>query len=1001
MRTHHRFPRLLVTLLFAASAIASAPAAQKAKAAKPKPAPAEQKTDEGYTKKIREYTTEPFFLTELVDHLPASDTVPSPEKALGYVVGTPEKLTYSKDIYAYLRALELASPRVRIFSLGRTEEDREMLLVVISDEANLLKLARIREITARLADPRKLTEAEARTLIAEGIPMYWISGSIHSPETGSPEMLMELAYRLAVEETPFLQAIRKNLITLITPLVEVDGHDRQVDVYRYQKANPKRAAPSLIYWGKYVAHDNNRDAMGMSLALSRNMMKAFLEWRPQVLHDLHESVPFLYVSTGMGPYNAWLDPIVINEWHTLAYHEITELTKRGVPGVWTHGFYDGWAANYMFYVANGHNSIGRFYETFGGRGADTGERTVQAGQTTRTWFRPNPPLPRVKWSIRNNINLQQSGVLFALQLVANNRQQYLENFYLKSRRSVEKAAKEGPAAWIMPADDPRPVECAELVNLLQLQGVEVNKLDEPVELTLKQGKEETKTKFPAASYVIRMDQPYSRMADMLLDTQFYNPSDPRPYDDTGWSLGALRNVKTVRVTDGAVLKAKMTALTAPARVAGGVRGSAPTAAYLINHNTDNTLATFRFRLADVKMLAAEESFKALDQEFRAGTFVIPAGGNPPDLRTRLEQAAAELGLTAWAVSELPKTSTHPLAVPRIALVHTWLSTQTEGWFRLALDGLRIPYQYISDHVLRDTPDLRSRYDVIIFGPTSGSSQRLVNGIPMRGEPIPWKASELTPNIGTSPDQTDDMRGGMGLQGVVNLGKFVEQGGLFVTIASNASIPIDFGMIEGVSITQTRELQARGSVLNAVFADKRSPIAYGYPDRLAVYFSQAPVLQVSLMGGMGFGRGFGEEGPTTRPTGRGSLTDPDIPQGRPYTPAPPRPEVRPGEEPPIPDEMREYVRNLLPPPEARPRVILRFVDEKDLLVSGMLAGGRELANRPAVLDVPVGKGHVLLFANNPMWRQQTQGSFFLLFNAALNYDHLGVGRPAPKPEEPAK
>ena len=144
----------------------------------------------------------------------------------------------------------------------------------------------------------------------EAKPFYWLSGSIHSPETGSPEMLMELAYRLAVEESPHIQAIRKNLIVLITPVVEVDGRDRMVDVYRYRKANPGKQTPALVYWGKYVAHDNNRDAMGLALALSNVMLKTFLAWHPQVFHDLHESVPYLYTSTGTGPYNSWLDPIV-------------------------------------------------------------------------------------------------------------------------------------------------------------------------------------------------------------------------------------------------------------------------------------------------------------------------------------------------------------------------------------------------------------------------------------------------------------------------------------------------------------------------------------------------------------------------------------------------------------------------------------------------------------------------------------------------------------------
>ena len=214
----------------------------------------------------------------------------------------------------------------------------------------------------------------------------------------------------------------------------------------------------------------------MALALSRNQMKTFLEYHPTILHDLHESVPFLYTSTGTGPYNAWLDPIVIDEWNLLAYHEIEEMTKRGVPGVWTHGFYDGWAPNYMFYVANGHNAIGRFYETFGNSVADTIDRTVRA-ESQRDWFRPNPPQPRVKWSLRNNINMQESAILLAMNFVSNNKDRFLKNFYLKSKRSVAKATNEGPSAWIVPADQSRVVEAADMINLLRLMGVEVHTAD--------------------------------------------------------------------------------------------------------------------------------------------------------------------------------------------------------------------------------------------------------------------------------------------------------------------------------------------------------------------------------------------------------------------------------------------------------------------------------------------------------------------------------------------
>ncbi len=959
------------------------------------------KINEEYTAKINEYTTEKYFLTELVDHLPASDKVPSPDKVLGYVVGTPNKLTYTKDMYRYYRELEKSTPRVRVFTAPeRSEEGREQMLVVVSDEANIAKLDRYKEITARLADPRKINDAEAQQLIGEGKAIYWASGSIHSPEQGSCEMLMELAYRLAVEDTAVIEAIRKNVIVLITPALEVDGRDRSVDVYNYRRANPGKQAPPLLYWGKYVAHDNNRDGLGMALALSRNQMKTFLEYHPVVLHDLHESVPFLYTSTGTGPYNAWLDPLVIDEWHVLAYHEIEEMTKRGVPGVWTHGFYDGWAPNYMFYVANGHNSIGRFYETFGGQGADTSVRNI-GPQSQRDWFRPNPPLPWVKWSIRNNINMQQSAILFAMSYVANQKDRFLNNFYIKSKRSVSKASNEGPYAWVIPGDTPRPVEAADMVNLLRLMGVEIQTATK--EFAFKD------QKFPAGSYIVRMDQPYSRMADMLLDTQYYNVNDPRPYDDTGWTLGALRNVKTVRVTDKAVLEVPMVLLTSDARVRGKIAGSASTAGFIINHNADNTLATLRYKLKDVKMNAAEDSFKIGDQQFSAGSFIIKTEGNPADVRQRLETAVTELGLTAVAVDKLPDVKTHEMAAARIAIVHTWTNTQNEGWFRIEFDRLQIPYSYISDHVIRDTPNLRDKYDVILFPPVGGSAQSLVNGTPKRGDPIPWKQSDITPNLGFSPDQTDDMRGGMELRGVLNLQRFIEDGGLFITIANIAQIPIDYGLTTGVSIQDARQLNARGSVFSATFADKKSPIAYGYGDSLPVYFSQAPLLNVQSgpggfgggggggggRGGGGGGGGGGAGGLEPRPSGRGSLTDPDIVQSMPQ--AGQRPPQRPGEEA---AGEGPFGPQAVTPPAMRPRVVLRFnTNEKDLLISGMLAGASELAGKAAVVDVPVGKGHVVMFANNPMWRHQTQGSFFLLFNAAMNYNNLGVGRPEPPARRP--
>ena len=965
---------------------------------KPAPAPAPPTNDKEYTDSILKNTTEKFFLTEMIDHLPASATVPNPAKVLGYPIGTPDKLTYTKDQYRYYRELEKATPRVKTFlAPEKSEQGRDQMLVVVSDEANIAKLARYKEITAKLADPRKIDEAAAQMLISEGKAIYWLSGSIHSTETGSPEMLMELAYRIAVEDSPMINAIRKNVIIMITPTLEVDGRDTMVDLYNYRKANPTKRAPGLIYWGKYVAHDNNRDSMGMALALSRNQMTTFLDYHPTVLHDLHESVPFLYTSTGTGPYNAWLDPIVIDEWQVLAYHEIEGMTKRGVPGVWTHGFYDGWAANYMFYVANGHNSIGRFYETFGNGGADTQDRTVGA-ESARDWFRPNPPLARVKWSMRNNVNLQESALILAMSYVSDNKDKFLNNFYLKSKRSVAKARTEGPAAWVLPADDTRPASAADLVNLLKMQGCEVQKLTKDVETA--QGK------FGAGSYVVRMDQPYSRMADMLLDTQYYNVNDPRPYDDTGWTFGPLKNVKTVRVKDAKILDAAMSIINGPAVPPSKFEGSAK-AGYIVNNTAEGQIAQLRYRLKDVKMSAAEDTFKVGDKSYSAGSFIIKSEGNAADTETRLKKEVTDLGLSAVGVDKIPEVAQHAISVPRIALVHTWTNTQNEGWYRIEFERLGIPYDYISDQTLGRTPNYRDKWDVIIWGPVGGSAQSIVRGVAKRNDaeaPIPWKKSDVTPNFALSPDQTDDIRGGMGLDGIAKLQKFIEGGGLFITVGGNASLAIDFGITEGVSIQDpSATFQARGSVYNANFADRKSPIAYGYDEKLAVYFNQAPLLNVAAGGGPGgFGGGGGGGGGgfpggggqtgANRPSGRGTVDDPDVIQGR--------PPLAPASTTPNPDQAAQLALQQ-PAPETRPRVVLRFAPLAELLVSGELASGAELAGKAAVVDVPVGKGHVVMFANNPMWRHETSGSSALVFNAVLNYDNLGVGRVTARPAGPPR
>jgi hypothetical protein len=991
-----------------------------------------QPIDEEYTKKILEYTTEPFFNSPVTDYLPASKTVPTPKAVLGDVAGAPGILPYAADVYRYMRMLEKASPRVKVFSIGTTEEGREMIAVAVASESLIAKLDENRARLTKLADPRliNMNDVEADKLVAASTPIYYITGTIHSSETGAPTALMELAYRLVVDDSPYIKFIRENTITLITPVVEVDGRDRMVDIYKWHLANPGKQWPNLVYWGHYVAHDNNRDAMGLTLQLTRNVLKTFVGQKAQVLHDLHESVPYLYDNTvGDGPYNAWIDPILADEWQMIGWNNVLEMTKFKMPGVFTHGTFDTWSPSYLMFIAAMHNGISRLYETFGNGGADTEVRTLRPNEYNRTWYKQNPPLPKAKWSQRNNNNYEETGLITGLGYFSANGKYFLRNFYEKAKRSIEKPKTEGPAAYVFPADDPRPGGQADLLRMLQDQGCEISKATASFTVMMPAKKapatggrggrggrggaptpppegeqaaaatpapkpQPTPRTFPAGSYVLRMDQPYSRIADTLLDYQYWATNDPQRaiYDDTGWTFGELGNVQVVRVTDVKVLDAAMDKVAGPVHPTGGVQGGS--SIFLINHNADNALVTLRYQLKGASFEAAEEPFEAAGHKFNRGSFIVRNVASAD-----LNKAVGELGIVAYGVDTAPSVKTHPVTAARIAIMHTWGSTQAEGWWRVEFDHLKVPYDYISTQKIAGL-DLRAKYDVIIFAPGGrGNAVQVVQGSPMYGNPLPWKKTALTPNLAGTPehplDETDDMRPGMGWVGLEHLQEFVRKGGLFITANDSTAFPMTFGMTPGVSTTPARALKVTGSALRSKMVDAASPIVYGYSDNLAIFASNPPIFGVSNQagGGGGGGRGGagGGGGGGERPTGRGSADDADTPQG--FPPAEevtPEPRAEIWQAVPLTDEQMRNPVGVIPPSE-RPRVVLRYATANELLVSGLLDTGAELAQHAAIIDAHYGDGHVVLFSNNPFWRAETQGSYFLVFNAILNYDHLDAGR----------
>ncbi|MEP6692441.1 MAG: M14 family zinc carboxypeptidase [Gemmatimonadaceae bacterium] len=976
----HFTARRAVVALAAGAALASLASPARAQASP-------QAVDVEYTAKIKEYLQDARITTELVDHLPASSTVPTPLKFLGKIVGTPGELTYAKDIHRYFDALAKTSPRITVWRMGKSEEGREMVVLAVADEQTIKDLGKYKGMLKQLTDPRTTTEAQAQALLHTAKPIYWITSGMHSPETGGPEMLMELAYRLAVEETPFIQSIRNNVITLITPVLEVDGREKVVDTYYFNKKRPQgEARLPVMYWGKYVQHDNNRDGMGQYLSLTQATTKTFLEWTPTVLHDLHEAQSYLYSSTGTGPYNEQLDPITINEWWVLAQNDVLEMTKRGVPGVFTYGFYDGWVPNYMFFIAHSHNSIGRFYEVQSYGPDNNPDLRLPVTTTSREWFRPNPPLPSIKWGPRNNTNIQESALLLSLHHVAQNKEMYLENYWIKNKNAVNKG-KTGPTyAWVIPAAQHHKANAADAVNELRRQGLEV----QTASSAFRAGSVDVKP----GDYIVRGDQPYRTLADMYFSLQNYAVGNPAPYDDTGWTFQLMRDLVITPCGDKTILGQPMAMMTADARAPGGIEGTGPV--LVVEHSADNNLATFRFKNAAVKMQAAEESFDASGHHFGAGAVIVADAD-----RAKLEPMLKELGLSAWAMAAAPSVKSHDLDVPRIGYVHSWSRTQDEGWVRAAFDTYGVPYSYFADQKLKEG-NLRAKYDVIIFPHVGGTSQSQVNGTPRTGTlALPYKKTDATPNLGYM-DQSDDIRGGMGIEGLMNLYKFVQDGGTLITEGSTATIFPEYNLTTGITVETPADLFARGTILRGIIADTKSPLVYGYEGtQLPVYFNQTPVLNA---GGTANANAFGG--------GRGAVTSQNVtPNATPLRLSP--------WDSTSAAEMQQGAAGrgsrgaggggggggafglAATPDGQRPRVVMQFpANPNDMLLSGTLAGGQALANRAQLVDAPIGKGHVVMFSIRPFWRWQTQGTYMLGFNAIMNWNDLDAGKPAaPAPTRP--
>jgi zinc carboxypeptidase len=566
---------------------------------------------------------------------------------------------------------------VHVFTIGRSEEGREILMLAVADEAAIRELDRLKAATAALADPRRTDPTAADRLIQNARPIYYFNAALHSDETGSTEAMLKLAYRLAVSEQSMIRRIREQLVVLINPVSNPDGRDKMVEwFYRYLKGKtdfatlPRQSPP---YWSKYAFVDINRDTHQQTHETTKAVHRMFHEWHPTVVHDLHEGQPMLMTWNGTGPYNPNIDPITYTEFLELSFHEVQTLTAMGMPGVSTWNFGEAFAHLYLDSVAMNHNSIGRGYETWGNGTAETLRRFVPPSEASTEWYRPLPPPGgEVTWSSRDNLNYQETAALAALDHSAVNAKAMLHNFYKKGWDSWQKRLNEPPYAFLIPDGQGDPTRVAQMVGRLLGQHIEVSRAQGA--LKLKDGE------YPAGTYVVRLDQPYRNYAVDLLTPQHYPKDGSEPYDDVSWELPAHYRLQAIPTADPSVRSAPLAALTEEPHPAGDVAGSGPV--FLMKDTGQEGLLAARYQLASFAIAIAEHEFSAGGIEYPAGSWIMPAHDG---LAGAVRAAATSLGLDFTSAAAIPDVPRHEARTARIGVWVPWADTDSTGWIRYSLD----------------------------------------------------------------------------------------------------------------------------------------------------------------------------------------------------------------------------------------------------------------------------------------------------------------------------
>ncbi len=875
--------------------------------------------------------------------LPAAAQVTPPEKFFGFQLGADRKMARWDKIVEYFQLMEKESGgRMKVVNMGPTSEGNPFLMAIISSPANLARLERIKQINSKICDPRGVSEAEVKKLVAEGKPIVVQSMSMHATEIGGSQMAPELVYDELSRKDEEAQRILDNVISIVVPSFNPDGQIMVTDWYRkYVDTEFEGSNPPWLYQ-KYAGHDNNRDAFQTNIVESQYMAKIlFTEWKPEAYVDHHGMGPYgarIFLPPYAEPVRPMADPLVWRELSWYGAHMAYKEEEQDLSGVFNMGQYSGWGHFGFHWITPFHNIVGMLTESAAAQLASPlflHPDQLQGGVRNLPKYEEETVFPNPWkggwWRLRDIVERQKVSAWATLDLTARNKDTVLWNAYLKGKRQTERGAAGKPGAYVIPAAQHDPLTAQLMVNKLLGQGIEVLQASKPFVVA-------SGMTYGAGTFVVSMAQPKMGLIRYLLDRTFFPDNDwtrekdgspIRPYDmatDTMFEYMGVR-VDPVNEALPADLKVVSGMLQPVGKVSKGVSG------YYIKGTLNEGFHAVNLLLAQgIGVRRVDKASNGL----KAGDFVIPSA---PE--AALQSVAKTTAVDFQPLSTPVTQGIHDVKKLRIGMYQRYGGGNIdEGWTRWIMEHFSFPAVPILDAEIKKG-DLNAKFDVILFpedstatitGDAVGAAAAGAGG---RGG---GRGGAAAATAGTGPAPTaitpptggggrggaiptpPEYRTGIGNDGVAALRAFVEKGGSMITLGGASNFAIErFGLSvrNAVAGKTSKEFWCPGSTLK-VKVDTANPVGYGMPeDALAVYMMGSPAFVVT---------------PTAH--------------------------------------------------NERYEIPVRYAD-RDLLQSGWLIGEENLARTGGVVVAHVGTGKIVLIGFRAQHRAQAYGTFKLLFNNLID------------------